>query len=730
METVTRWILRHRLIVAAFWLLVAVAGLKSAGSATNALSQQYSAPAGYEGVATNAAILRAYGTGGGASPLVPVITLPRGVTVATPGVRAQLAAAFAAVGAALPRARVVSYASTGARAFVSADGRTTFALVYPFALPGSQAPPPVGTVERALAAHPIAGARVQVTGRDVLAAEASTAKSSGSSPSVLVETLITSLGALLILILVFGSFLAVVPLLVALVSIPTTFLLVWALTAVTSVNTIVEFLIALIGLGIAIDYSLLIVTRWREERARGYTNDEAIRRAMATAGRSVIFSGTTVGISLLALVVLPLPFLRSVGYGGLLIPLVTVLVVCTLLPALLSAVGPRLDWPRHGHSERPSRVWAAWARGVVRRRWLAAGVATLILGALLFPLSGLMLGNPSANALASAGPAYQGLRALETSGIGAGALDPIEVLSTPRDAAALVARLSRVDGVRGAVAPATPTWQRAGTALVDALPAADSTLATGRAALANVRQAAHAGLGLAPARVGGAAAGDADFVAAIYGNFPAMVGLIALVTFVLLARAFRSLLLPLKALLLNVVSVGAAWGVMTLVWQLGYGSKAIWGIAATGSITAWIPLMIFAFLFGLSMDYKVFILSRMREEYDRTGSTSAAVVGGIGHTGRLVTSAALILMLTFVSLASSPGTELKMLATGLAAGILLDATVVRMLLVPALVALFGRWNWWLPAFPAFPARLLRVQPSPAHTSLTGIEGARTASAAR
>ncbi len=711
MATVTRWILRHRLLVAAFWIVVAVAGLNSAGSATNALSQQYSAPAGYEGVATNAAILRAYGTGGSASPLVPVITLPPGVTVATPGVRATLAAAFAAVGAALPGARVVSYASTGDRAFVSADGRTTFALVYPFALPGSQAPPPpVGTVERALAAHPIAGARVQVTGRDVLAAEAATAKSSAGSPGVLAETLITGLGALLILILVFGSFLAVVPLLVALVSIPTTFLLVWALTAVTSVNTIVEFLIALIGLGIAIDYSLLIVTRWREERARGHSNDEAVRRAMATAGRSVIFSGTTVGISLLALVVLPLPFLRSVGYGGLLIPLVTVLVVCTLLPALLSAVGPRLDWPRHGHSERPSRVWAAWARGVVRRRWLAAGVATLILGALLFPLSGLVLGNPSVDALATtgSGPAYQGLRALETSGIGAGALDPIEVLSTPRDAAALVARLSHVDGVRGAVAPSTLAWQRAGTALVDVLPAADSTSVSGRAALANVRQAAHAGLGQAPARVGGAAAGDADFVASIYGNFPLMIGLIALVTFVLLVRAFRSLLLPVKALLLNVVSVGAAWGAMTLVWQLGYGSKAIWGIAATGSITAWIPLMIFAFLFGLSMDYEVFILSRMREEYDRTGSTSAAVVGGIGHTGRLVTSAALILMLTFVSLASSPGTDLKMLATGLAAGILLDATVVRMLLVPALVALFGRWNWWLPALPA---RLLRVQPS-------------------
>ena len=718
MATIASWILRHRLLVAACWIIIAVVGLRSSGSATKALSQQFTPPAGYEGVDTNTTILRAYGADGGASPLIPVITLPRGATVTTPGMKSQLAVAFAAVGAALPRSRVVSYASTSNRAFVSSDGRTTFALVYPSAQPGAQAPP-VQTIERALATRPIAGARVYVTGRDLLWS------SSGGGPDVLAETLIGGLGALLILILVFGSFLAVVPLLVALVSIPTTFLLVWGLTTITTVSFIVEFLIALIGLGVSIDYSLLIVTRWREERARGHANDEAVRRAMATAGRSVVFSGTTVGVSLLALVVLPVPFLRSVGYGGLLIPLVSVVVASTLLPALLSTVGPRLDWPRHGHSERPSRLWAAWARGVVRRRWVAAGAAMLLLGALLFPLSGLMLGNASVDALASSGPAYQGLRALETAGISAGALDPIAILSTPRDASALALRLARVGGVRGAVAPATPAWRRAGTALVVALPATDSTSALGRATLDRVRQAAHAGS--TPARVGGPAAGDADFVAAIYGNFPLMVGLIALVTFILLVRAFRSLLLPLKAVLLNVVSVGAAWGVMALVWQFGAGSKPIWGIAATDSLTAWIPLMVFAFLFGLSMDYEVFILSRMREEYDRTGSTTAAVVGGVGHTGRLVTSAALILTLAFVAMAAAPITDLKVMATGLAAGILLDATVVRMLLVPGLVSLFGRWNWWLPALPA---RLLRVQPSPIRTGLTSIEGGRTANAVR
>jgi putative drug exporter of the RND superfamily len=172
-----------------------------------------------------------------------------------------------------------------------------------------------------------------------------------------------------------------------------------------------------------------------------------------------------------------------------------------------------------------------------------------------------------------------------------------------------------------------------------------------------------------------------------------------------------------------VVSVGAAWGVMTLAWQHGFGSAQLWGIAATGSLTAWIPLMVFAFLCGLSMDYEVFILTRMREEYDRTGSTNVAVVGGIGHTGRLVTCAALILVLAFVALAALPMTDTKVMATGLAAGIFLDAMVVRMLLVPALVSLFGRWNWWLPALPV---RLLRVQSSPADGQVTEVEDARAA----
>jgi RND superfamily putative drug exporter len=188
-----------------------------------------------------------------------------------------------------------------------------------------------------------------------------------------------------------------------------------------------------------------------------------------------------------------------------------------------------------------------------------------------------------------------------------------------------------------------------------------------------------------------------------------MLGLIALATFVLLARAFRSLLLPLKAVVLNLASLAAAYGVMVWIWQDGHVSHALWGVPATGSITMWVPVMVFAFLFGLSMDYEVFILARMREAYDRSGDTSAAVVEGIGRTGRLVSSAALILVLSFLAMSTGPMTDIKILATGLGAGILVDATLIRCLLVPALVSLFGAYNWWLPGWAA---RLLRVEASP------------------
>jgi putative drug exporter of the RND superfamily len=719
MARTTRWVLAHKRIVVVFWVALTLVGMASAGTATKALKQKFSVP-GKEGWVTNQQIAHYFrGTGGNYAPLVPVVTLPAGTTVASPGVAGALRSLEARVRSALPGARVAGFGSTASHAFASSDGRTTFIVAYP--LPDLKEdfngnPEAAKHLIRALAGAQIEGAPVRVTGFDALQSQSG----GGGGPGVLVEALLGGLGALAVLAFVFASFLAFVPIMMAVVSIMTTFLMVWGLTAITEVSPIVQFLVALIGLGVAIDYALLVVVRWREERAHGLDGDAAVLKAMETAGRAVVFSGTTVAIGLLALVALPLPFLRSVGYGGMLIPLISVIVAMTLLPVVLSSVGHKLDWPRVRTDDKASRSWTRWAHFVVRRRWFAAAAAAAVLATLLLAATTLQPGLPNANTIAKQGEAKQGLVALERSGIGSGAILPYEMVAhqgtSPQGVAAAVAG---VRGVHGAIAPTSHEWRiPGGPALVDVFASTDGSSSAGRETLDQVRSAAHS---FSPSvHVGGIPAQNEDFINAVYGNFPLMIALIAVVTFVLLARAFRSLLLPAKAVVLNVVSVAAAWGVLDFVWQRGHGSHLIWGIPATGSITAWIPLMVFAFLFGLSMDYEVFILARMREEYDATGSTDTAVIRGIARTGRLVTSAAIILFLAFVSLASGPETEVKIMATGLAAGILLDATVIRALFVPAIVSLFGRWNWWLPPLPA---RWLRVEPSPPPRTAAAREGA-------
>jgi putative drug exporter of the RND superfamily len=706
MPSLTRWVLAHKRTVVLTWVVLTIAGIAAAGPASDALEPEFSVP-NKEGWEANVAIAERYhGTGGDSAPLVPVVTLPQGKSVDSPGVRAELARLDTRLERALPGARTASYASTGDKTFVSDDGRTTYAIVHPTPDPDStfgENPRAERAARGALDGLTVAGEPVRLTGFDALAEESG----GDEGPGVLLEAVLGAAGALLVLAFVFASFLAFVPLVMAFVSIMTTFLLLLGLTQLTAVSPIVQFLIALIGLGVAIDYALLVVSRWREERSHGRSGDEAVQRAMETAGRAVVFSGITVAIGLLALIALPLPFLRSMGYGGMLIPLVSTLVAITLLPVVLAKFGARLDWPHRRTDDKASRAWTRWAEGVARRRWLAAGAGMAVIVALAFAATDLQLGTSDADTIARSGDAKQGLVQLEKAGIGEGSLLPHEILvEGGTDPDRVAADLRGVEGIHGAVAPEGEAWRAGGTALVEAIPVPDSGTDEGETALEAVRDTAHAA---GPdVRVGGQPARNADFIDAVYGSFPVMIALITITTFVLLARAFRSLLLPAKAILLNVLSVAAAWGVLVLVWQHGYGSEAIWDIQATGSIPSWMPLMVFAFLFGLSMDYEVFILSRMREEYDRTGSTHAAIVRGIGRTGRLVTSAALILFLAFTSMASGPETDVKMMATGLAAGILLDATVIRALIVPAVIALMGRWNWWLPSVPA---RLLRVEPS-------------------
>jgi putative drug exporter of the RND superfamily len=704
MNALTRFVLDHKRLVLGFWLAVTIAAFAAIGPAGSSLSQQFDIP-GREGFETNSELAAIYGAGGDVAPIVPVVTLPEGKTVDSPGVRAELDAALSKVEAALPESMSASFASTGDRAFVSDDGRTTFALVY---IPAKGGVDPgleeARSAQAALDGVTVGGSPVEVTGLDALRASAGDIEGAGAG--VVLGTLLAALGALLVLAFVFRSFMALVPLLMALVAIPTTFLLVWPLASVTDVSVIVQFLVGLIGLGIAIDYALLVVVRWREERQQpGVSNEMAVRNAMQHAGTAVVFSGTTVAISLLAVLALPVPFMRSIGVAGLMIALVSVAVAVTLLPVVLATIGPRVDWPRNRRDAQASRGWSAWARLIVRYRWPAAVASTAVLVALVVAAANIQLGNPLAASLSKEGPARSGLENLEDSGIGTGPLSPFDALVRSGDPGAVAQAFAQVDGVRSAAAPAE--WRRDGTAIVVVFPTADGNSPAGRETLDRLRADAEA----LPAEVtiGGEAAQGADFLEAVYGNFPLMVALISILTFILLARAFRSLVLPLKAVLLNLLSVAAAWGLIVLVYQKGFGSETIWGIEATQAINVELPVVIFAFLFGISMDYEVFIISRMREAYDRAGSTKTAIVEGIGRTGRLVTSAALILFLAFVAFALQPGTEVKIFATALGAGILIDATIIRGVLAPAAVALFGRWNWWLPAWAA---RILRVEPSP------------------
>jgi RND superfamily putative drug exporter len=472
-------------------------------------------------------------------------------------------------------------------------------------------------------------------------------------------------------------------------------------------SIVLQFLLLFIGLGVAIDYSLLVVTRWREERQHGKENEEAVRIAVAQAGHSVVFSGAAVAIGLLSLTVLDVPFLRSLGIGGMLIPLISTLVTITLTPAILASIGPKVDWPRIRKEVNASRFWTRWTRGVIRRPWAALGVSVALLAIMAAPVLGIKLGNATTDSLTTKdSPIVQQFETLTAGGVPRGLLTPLEVLTTG-DPTAVTDALSKVDGVAFSLVPGERAgFAKGGASVVEVIPKVETV----NSETNDVVQAVRSAVEPLPGVVGVAGAGAVldDYNNGIYAKVPLVLLVLSIFTFFALTRAFRSVVLAIKAVVLNLISLAATFGVMVWVWQDGNGSQALFDIESTGSIIFWTPIMIFAFLYGLSMDYEVFILSRVREEYDRTGDTNEALTEGLGRTGRLVTSAALILFLAFVALAASPGTDIKVLATGLGIGILLDATIVRMLLVPALVVLFADWNWYLPDKMA---KLLRIKES-------------------
>jgi RND superfamily putative drug exporter len=540
---------------------------------------------------------------------------------------------------------------------------------------------------------------------------------------VLTEALIGGVGALVILLFVFGTIPAMLtPILIAVASILNTFTLVWVLTYITDVSIIVQFLVALVGLGVAIDYALLMIFRFREELRHGRDVDTAVVETVTHAGRSVIVSGSTVAIGLLSMVIIPIPVIRSIGIGGLLIPTVSVIVAITMLPALLSLLGHRINSMRvmpkkivEG-TDLEAGFWWRWAHLVMRRPVAIGALGLAIVGLLLVPAANLNPAEAQAKDLAGAktADAVVGLNELRDSGISPGVTKPFVILAerNPSTEALdkVVARLQSTPGIDGASAPVA--WRKGNSALVEAIPSQDGAAKPVRHTISRLQDDVLPQLesqigGNVNLTLGGVAAEDRDFVHAVYGKFPYVLAFVILLTFVLLMRAFRSVFLAVKAVILNLISLAAAFGIIVFIFQEGHGAEAIWNVHPTDAIISWIPLMIFAFLYGLSMDYEVFMVSRMREAYDETGRTTDSIALGLARTGKLVTSAALVLMFAFFVLSTSPGTDIKQFGIGLAAGIIFDATIIRGLLVPSIMRVAGKWNWWLP--PPL-ARALFVRP--------------------
>ena len=680
---------RHRWNVIAAWVALTLFGAFAAGQVSKRWYQSFSIP-GKSAYEANQRTLKAFGTGVRPPDVVVFHTSGDATT------RGAIAAAMKRAAAAMPGARTSSYFSTHDLMYVSKDRHTTFEEIYP---PGSAtfSTTSGATAVRAAAARGLpAGIQVEVTGHDPLE-EASS--HGGGGGNVLVEAVIGGLGAIVILLFVFGTLPAILmPVAVAAAAILNTFTLVWALTYITNVSIIVQFLIALVGLGVAIDYALLMIFRFRDELREGRDVETALVETMTHAGRSVIVSGSTVAVGLLSMIILPLPFIRSIGIGGMLIPAVSVLAAITLMPAMLSVLGERINSMRmlpkrmvdRGHPEDGG--WGRWARFVLRRPWAVASVGMAIV--IVLVALGIQL-NPNESQLKNfpgTGTAIAGRTLLADAGISPGVMKPFATLvENGGNAEVVAARERAVPGIVGATVPPGPGWHRGQDTLVEAFPAIDGAAPGIQGVINNVNSALEGTSGT----LGGVPAVDRDFVHAVYGNFVYVLAFVLVLTLVLLTRAFRSIVLPIKAVILNLVSLGATYGIIVFIFQKGHGSS-LWNISATGAITAWIPLMIFAFLFGLSMDYEVFMLTRMREAYDETQSTERAIELGLARTGKLVTSAALILMFAFLVLSSSPGFEIKVFAIGLAAGIIFDATVIRALLVPALMSLLGDANWWLP----------------------------------
>ncbi|WP_406054524.1 MMPL family transporter [Streptomyces sp. NBC_01077] len=540
-----------------------------------------------------------------------------------------------------------------------------------------------------------------------------------SDPDGGASELIGLLAAAAILFLAFGSLVAAaLPIGMAVFGLTVGVATMTVLAGVTDVPTFAPVLGSMVGLGVGIDYALFVLARHREYLACGLDPQAAAGRAVATAGRPVVFAGGTVVVSILGLAVANVPFMTVGGVAVSIVVLTMVLASVTLLPAFLGAAGPRLARAgrigRALQTRKPGRLArrrdpaAGAAHAAGWRRWIghvsrhpvpyAVGAAGLLLTATL-PVLGLRVGLPDDGSLPHSRTERRAYD-LVAEGFGPGTNGPLVIAADPTGDPGVLDRLVATVAADPGIASVAPTHidRATGIATLVVFPTTspqDKATADTIARLRTDVLPAAIGPGPARAHVGGAAASLSDVGQRTSQRLPVFVAAVLAMSFLLLMLVFRSILVPLKAVLLNLLSIGAAYGIMVAVFQWGWGGALI-GLEATVPIVSFIPMFLFAILFGLSMDYEVFLLSRVREEYLRTGDNGTAIVEGVSRTARIITSAALIMVAVFLSFAVAEDPSTKMFGLGLATAIFIDATVVRMVLVPATMTLLGRTNWWLP----------------------------------
>lgn len=513
---------------------------------------------------------------------------------------------------------------------------------------------------------------------------------------------------LIVLLIVFGAPIAAgLPLVLAMGTIAITLAVLYALSIVMPVSVFAQNAVTMVGLGIGVDYALFLVSRCREELSRGTSFRSAVEIAANQAGHVVLVSGLAVCTGFLALFLVHIRFLHTLALGGVAVVVTSVLMTLTLLPALLLLIGEKLNWPRQV-SRRPrgdGGLWARWARETMTRPWRYLIPAVIVIGVLIVPTLRLKAWNMGADDLSPAMEARQGYDIL-TRSFAAGWMGPIAILVKSRGngnlrtverqtaIAAIASRLGsdpRVQVVGGY--PSADARSALVFVVPRSAPESGEVMTLVRELRADPwRAASDAGLAI---QIGGFSASILDFDAELFGSLKRVIPVVLAITFIALVFAFRSIVVPIKAITMNLISVLAAYGFLVYVFQDGVGAGLI-GLVPPGGLNSFIVLMLFTILFGLSMDYEVFLLSRIKEEYERTGDNKKSVVSGLSRTGGLITSAALIMVVLFGSFGFTRLTATREFGLGLAFAVALDATLIRVVLVPILMGLLGRANWWFP----------------------------------